>query len=110
MSEPTATVGVTYELLQVEHVRNAGSLIDLASVEVTIAGVAVVLQGVRVMRRTDDGSLECLAPAWRHPRTAKWLPCLLLPPKLSAALATEVLEAISDPRASINSNSGRIAA
>lgn len=84
------TVGVTYEVLGVERVRDAGSLIGLAQVEVTIAGVAIVLQGVQVRRRP-DGKLECLCPQWR--RNGNPLPCLLLPPELSAALASEVLAA-----------------
>jgi hypothetical protein len=56
------TVGVTYEVLQVEQVRDSGRMVAVATVEVTIAGVAVVMQGVRVTRRA-DGTLECLSPA-----------------------------------------------
>jgi hypothetical protein len=97
------TTPVEYRVLQIEQVAGAGSLIGLATVEADIAGVAIVLQGVQVRRRT-DGTLDCLAPQFRHARNGRWLPCLLLPPELSAAIASEVLAAISSPPASISPN------
>jgi stage V sporulation protein G len=103
----STTIGVEYVVLQAEHVRNSGRMVAVATVEVTIAGVAIVVQGIRVMRRS-DGGLECLAPAWRHPRTGRWLPCLLWADELSGAIAHEVLAAITDPR--INPPTAAIAA
>jgi hypothetical protein len=54
----TTTTAVGYCVLQVEQVRDAGSLIGMATVEVTIAGVTFVLQGVQIRRRP-DGKLTC---------------------------------------------------
>jgi hypothetical protein len=102
-------VGVTYELLHIERVANAGALIGLASVELAVAGVCLVLQGVQV-RKQADGTLSCVAPQFRHARSGRWLPCLLLPEALSAAIAHEVLSALTDPRTSITPNSGALAA
>jgi hypothetical protein len=61
----------------------------VASVEVVIGGVSIVLQGVQVRQQYDD-RLLCQAPQWRHPRTGQWLPCLLLPEELSHAIGREV--------------------
>jgi hypothetical protein len=91
----TETTAVEYRVLNVEPVKGAGRLIALATVEVTIAGVALTLQGCQIRVRL-DGRLDCLAPQWRHPRTGKWLPCLLLPEELTAAIADEVLTTIRE--------------
>jgi hypothetical protein len=87
------TVPVTYTLIGIESVRNSGRLIALAIVEIDVAGVVLTLQGVRVMRRP-DGSLAVEAPTFRHPRTGKSLPCILLPPALAQAFADDVLTAM----------------
>ncbi len=87
---PAETVGVAYTVLGVEPARDRGVLIGLAVVEMDIAGVVIVLQGVRVLRRADGGR-ECAAPVFRHPVSGAWLPGVVLPPELSAALAAEVL-------------------
>ena len=88
----TESVSVTYKVLSVERVSGAGRLVGVAHCEVEIAGVVTVLQGVQV-RRGADGSLSCTPPRWRHPRTGQWLPAVILPQELAAALAEEVLEA-----------------
>ena len=81
---------VRFEVCQVERVER-GRLIGLAVVSLDIAGVELTLSGVQIMRGT-NGTLECRAPVWRHPRSGEWLPGVLLPPELASALAAEVLE------------------
>jgi hypothetical protein len=92
MSETTA---VEYEVVGTEPVAGSGRLIGLANVRIEIAGVSLVLQGCQVVR-VGDGSLACKAPTFRHPRTGTWLPAVMLPPELSAALAREVITAIGE--------------
>jgi hypothetical protein len=84
------TVPVEYRVIGTEPVHGRGRLERLAVVEVEIAGIVIVLQGVQVMRNA-TGGLECRAPALRHPRTGRWLPAVLLPVELSDAIAAEVL-------------------
>jgi hypothetical protein len=88
------TVDVTYSLRGIERVAGAGRLIGLAILELDVAGVVLTLQGVQVRRRA-DGGLACEAPTFRCPRTGKSLPAVILPDALSAAIAAEVLAAMS---------------
>lgn len=67
-------------------------MLALANVTVEIAGIELTLQGVQVVRG-GDGSLGCRAPTFRHPRTGKWLPAVMLPAELSRAVAAEVITA-----------------
>ena len=83
-----------------ERVAGASRLLALALVELEISGVVLRLQGVQVRRRA-EGGIGVEAPQFRHARTGKWLPALVLPPELSRALADEVLtemERTADPR------------
>jgi hypothetical protein len=86
------TVPVTFEVVSVEHVRSGGKLLAFVMVDLDIAGIAIRLQGVQVLRRA-DGALECRAPTFRHPRDGRWLPGLILPAELTSAIAAEVLTA-----------------
>ena len=86
MSE-TAIVNVA--VLAFEPVRGPVGMVGLAIVEVEVAGVALVLQGVRVLR-DGNGGLACQPPVFRHP-SGRWLPALLMPPELTAAIGAEVL-------------------
>ena len=90
---PTDTVAVDYRVLGVEPVRGAGRLEALAAIELDVAGVVIVLQGVQLRRRA-DGDFDCAAPAFRHPRTGQWFPAVILPPELRTALGKEVLATI----------------
>lgn len=54
------TVAVTFTVQTVEPVRNRGSLIGLATVELDVAGAVFTLQGVQITR-TADG-LDCRSP------------------------------------------------
>lgn len=85
------SVPVTYRMLGIELV-NSGRVLALAAVNLEVSGVEVALQGVQIARNT-SGGLDVKAPRWRHPRTGQWVPCLLLPPELTAALGAEVLAA-----------------
>lgn len=90
------TIAVTYTLRGVERVHGCGKLAALAIVDLDVAGLVLTLQGVRIMQRP-DGGLAVEAPTFRHPRTSMSLPCILLPPELSAAIAAEVLDAMGAP-------------
>ena len=93
------TLPVVYRVLGIERVVGASRLLALALVELEISGVVLRLQGVQVRRLSDGIGVE--APQFRHARTGKWLPALVLPAELSRALADEVLaelERTADPR------------
>lgn len=88
----TATVSVT--LLGLERARDRGRLPGLASAELLRAGVAVTVQGIRLLYEP-DGSLLVQPPRYRHP-DGHWLPAVILPPELASAIAAEVLEAFRE--------------
>jgi stage V sporulation protein G len=67
-----------------------GDIVALANVELEVAGVVIVVQGVAV---TKQGRVR--APLFRHPRTGQWLPAVRLPASLSSAVATEALAAVN---------------
>ena len=75
-------------------VQGRGALIGLAVVELNIAGVELVLQGVTVMRT--PAGVEVRSPVWRHPSTGQWLPGVLLPPELASALTTQTVAALRE--------------
>ena len=83
------TTPVTITILSVERVAK-GDVVALATVELEVAGVVIVLQGVAVTRQG-----RCRAPLFRHPRTGHWLPAVRLPTSLSSAVATEVLATVA---------------
>ncbi len=87
---------VTMTVLGVEQVRDRGSLIGLAIVELDIAGVILTLQGVQVLRMP-DGSLACRSPQFRRPNGV-WTSGVVLPPDLAEALGAEVLAYLQSPR------------
>ena len=89
MDRETATVSFT--LLGLERARDRGRLLGLASVEILLAGIAVTLQGIRIIY-DPDGSLLVQPPRFRHP-DGHWLPAVILPPELATAIAAEVLDA-----------------
>ena len=85
------TVGVRFVVTGIERVAGSRRLLALANVTVEIAGIELTLQGVQVVRDADG--LSCKAPTFRHPRTGTWMPAVILPPELSAAVAREVITA-----------------
>jgi hypothetical protein len=92
MDHETATA--TFTLLGLERARDRGRLLGLASAEILLAGVAVTVQGIRIIYEP-DGSLLVQPPRFRHP-DGHWLPAVVLPPELAEAIAAEVLEAFRE--------------
>lgn len=76
----------------VDRVAGSDKLIALAVVEVEIAGVVVLLQGVKVVKRP-GGGLACEPPCFRAP-DGRWLPAAVLPKDLGEGLAAEVFAAL----------------
>lgn len=83
-----STSTVTFTVTDVDRVEGAGRLIALASIELELDGVALVVQGIRVVRHNNRISTE--APRFRDPRTGQWVPALILPDELGRAIAREV--------------------
>ena len=90
-------VTVTLTVIGVEQVRDRGSLIGLAIVEMEIAGVILTLQGVQVLR-SPNGSLTCRAPQFRR-TNGVWTSAVVLSPDLAVALGDEVLAHLRNPTA-----------
>ena len=82
------TATVTFTVTDVERVEGAGRLTALAAIEIELDGIALTVQGVRVLRQNNRITTE--APRYRDPRTGRWLPALILPEELGAAIAREV--------------------
>lgn len=91
------TAPVTVTLLQLEPLPpgSMGRVTHLAVCDVEWAGIGFQVQGVRV-QRGPDGCARVLPPVWRHPRDGRWLPGLILPDALQAAIAAEVLAACQE--------------
>lgn|GEM_PF-2223107 len=94
--EPTESISVTYQVDHVETVKNAGRLVALAIVTITVEGVEFRIQGVRVMRQP-TGLLAVEAPRFRSP-AGEWLPAVTLPDALKGAIADEILAVVEDRR------------
>jgi stage V sporulation protein G len=98
MSEAATTI-VSFTVLGIEPVRGAGRLIALASVEIELDGVILIMQGVRVVRMGDGILTE--PPKFRDPRTGDWLPALIVPAELGEAIARELNQILfCEPRSS----------
>lgn len=85
--EPTTPV--TIEVLDVTMLAGRGRLIGTASVELVIGGIAITLQGVRIVRRP-DGLASVEPPCVRHV-DGDLIPAVVLPEELEDAIAREVL-------------------
>ena len=90
-------VTVTLTIIGVEQVRDRGSLIGLAIVEMEIAVVILTLQGVQVLR-SPNGSLTCRSPQFRR-TNGVWTSAVVLSPDLAVALGDEVLAHLRNPTA-----------
>jgi hypothetical protein len=86
--DAAGTATVTFTVTDVERVEGAGRLAALAAIEIELDGIALTVQGVRVLRQKNRLTTE--APRYRDPRTGRWLPALILPEELGAAIAREV--------------------
>ena len=82
------SISVGFEIHAVERV-NAGKLVALAEVGITVEGVEFRIQGVRVMR-LPTGLLAVEAPRFRRPG-GEWVPAVTLPNELKQAIADEIL-------------------
>jgi hypothetical protein len=82
------TATVTFTVTDVERIEGAGRLAALAAIEIELDGIALTVQGVRVVRQSNRITTE--APRYRDPRTGQWRPALILPDELGAAIGREV--------------------
>lgn len=90
--EVVESVDVTFEVLDVDHVRR-GDVMAFAVVRIEVAGVAFVLQGVQVRRHAEG--FVVVEPQFRDPRSAQWFPAVCLPDEVWQAVALEVAEVAS---------------
>jgi stage V sporulation protein G len=79
---------VTFVVTGLERINGAGRLVGLATVEIDLEGVVLVIQGVQVIR--DRRRITTQAPRFRNPRTGAWTPAVILPHELGAAIAGEL--------------------
>jgi hypothetical protein len=94
--DTAATATVTFTVTDVERIEGAGRLAALAAIEIELDGVALTVNGVRVLRQRNRITTE--GPRYRDPRTGLWLPALILPEELGAAIAREVHRIVMSPR------------
>jgi hypothetical protein len=94
--EAGGTATVTFTVTDVERIEGAGRLAALAAIEIELDGIALTVQGVRVVRHKNRITTE--APRYRDPRTGQWLPALILPDELGAAIAREVRRIVMSQR------------
>jgi len=78
---------VTFVVTDLERLNCAGRLVALATVEIDLEGVVVLVQGVQVIRHRDR--LATQAPRFRNPKTGAWIPAVILPNELGVAIAEE---------------------
>lgn len=83
----------TVEVLALFRTPNRGRLLATAQVELVLDGVALIVQGVRIIRRA-DGLATVEPPCFRH-TDGDLVPAIVLPPELDAALARAVLAAFA---------------
>lgn len=83
-----STATVTFVVTRVERLSGAGRLVALATVEIDLEGVVIVVQGVQVIRHR--GRITTQAPRFRNPRTGIWTPAVILPDELGCAIAREL--------------------
>jgi hypothetical protein len=93
MAADTSTV--TFTVLDVERVEGAGRLAALAAIEVVLDGVALTMQGLRVVRHHNRITTE--APRYRNPKTGQWRPALILPDELGMTIAREIHRILTMP-------------
>lgn len=85
-----STATVTFVVTGLERLSGAGRLVALATVEIDLEGVVIVVQGVQVIRHR--GRITTQAPRFRNPRTGVWMPAVILPHELGSAIAGELHE------------------
>jgi stage V sporulation protein G len=83
-----STATVTFVITGLERISGAGRLVALATVEIDLEGVVVLVQGVQVIRHR--GRIATQAPRFRNPKTGAWIPAVILPKELGVAIAEEL--------------------
>jgi hypothetical protein len=79
---------VTFTVTALEHIEGHGRLLALATLEIDFEGVTLWLQGVQVVRQGKRVTTQ--APHFRDPKNGVWVPAVILPDELGAAIAREV--------------------
>ena len=79
---------VTFTVTGLERIQGHGRLLALAALEIEFDGVRLGLNGVQVIRQGKRISTQ--APRFRNPKTGVWVPAVILPDELGAAIAREV--------------------
>jgi hexokinase len=79
---------VTFTVTALERIEGHGRLLALAALEIDFDGVTLRLQGVQVVR--DGKGITTQAPHFRDPKNGVWVPAVILPDELRAAIAREV--------------------
>lgn len=79
---------VTFTVTALEHIEGHGRLLALATLEIDFDGVTLWLQGVQVVRQ--GKRITTQAPHFRDPKMGIWVPAVILPDELGAAIAREV--------------------
>jgi hypothetical protein len=88
------TVSTSFTLIDLRRLHSAGNLLAIATLELNLGGIEVLLHGVQVVR-TPAGKLQCKAPHHRLP-TGQWVPSIVLPYELEIAIGRETLAAFTD--------------
>ncbi len=86
------TETVTFSVVGVERVLGRGELVGLAIVELTLHGIAITLQGIKIRRVASD-RITVTLPDFRHPRTDRMCTAIILPYELSDAIGASVAHA-----------------
>lgn len=79
---------VTFTVTALERIEGHGRLLALAALEIDFDGVVLQLQGVQVIRQ--GKRITTHAPRFRDPKNGVWVPAVILPDELGAAIAREV--------------------
>jgi hypothetical protein len=87
------TEPVQVSLIGIGRTPGAGSLLGSAEVELVIAGVALIIRGIRVVR-TSPTKVEVQSPAHRH--GGEWCGSIILPEELAGAVTEVVLNGWKD--------------
>lgn len=91
-ASPASANTLAVRVAAIEHVRGSCGVTALAVVEVEVGGLAMTVQGIRVVR-APGGGLCCLPPAYRHP-DGRWLPAVTVPADVSDVISAAVLAAM----------------
>jgi len=86
------TETVTFSVVGVERVLGRSELVGLAIVELTLHGIAITLQGIKI-RRLAGNRITVTLPDFRHPRTDRMCTAIILPRELSDAIGVTVANA-----------------